>query len=81
MKTYAQELGIHFLFLPPGLPDELQPLDRFALGAMNGICFRASTIHCRFDSLCSIEKQSAAVFLIRAWEGVSTHVLEEEWSV
>jgi hypothetical protein len=34
MKKYAEDLGIHLLFIPPGLTDEMQPLDRFAFGVM-----------------------------------------------
>jgi hypothetical protein len=32
VKDSAAELGIRLLFIPPGLTDELQPLNRFVLG-------------------------------------------------
>jgi hypothetical protein len=34
MKEYAEELGIHLLFMPPGLSDEMQTLDGFVQGVM-----------------------------------------------
>jgi hypothetical protein len=34
MKKYAEELGFHLLFLPPGLTDEMQPLDWFVFGGL-----------------------------------------------
>jgi hypothetical protein len=34
----AAELGIHSLFIPPGLTGELQPLDRFVFGVMKANC-------------------------------------------
>jgi hypothetical protein len=34
IKKYAEDLGIHLLFIPPGLTDEMQSLDRFAFGVM-----------------------------------------------
>jgi hypothetical protein len=34
MGADAEELGIHFLFIPPGLINEFQPLDRSAFAAL-----------------------------------------------
>jgi hypothetical protein len=81
MRTHAAELGIHFLFIPPGLTDEFQPLDRFVFGAMKATCRRLYALHCRSNPSCAMDRKIAAAFLIRAWEGVSTQVLEEAWAV
>jgi transposase len=40
IRAYAEDLGIHLLFFPPGLTNELRPLDRFVFCAMNGTCRR-----------------------------------------
>jgi hypothetical protein len=37
-KDSAAELGIRLLFIPPGLTDELQPLNRFVFGVMKANC-------------------------------------------
>jgi hypothetical protein len=34
MKGHVAELGIHLLFTPPGLTDEMQPFDRLVFGVM-----------------------------------------------
>jgi hypothetical protein len=34
MKEYAAKIGIHLLFIAPGLTDKIQVLNGFAFGAM-----------------------------------------------
>jgi hypothetical protein len=81
IRAHAGELGINFLFVPPGLTDEFQPLDRFVFGALKATSRRLYALHCRSDPFCSMDKKTAAGFLIRAWEGISTQVLEEAWAI
>jgi hypothetical protein len=81
IRAHAEELGIHLLFIPPGLTDELQPLDRFVFGVMKGTCRRLDRLHRECDPAAATNQQIAAAFLIRAWEGVSTRVLEDAWSL
>jgi hypothetical protein len=40
MKDDTSKLGIHLPFIPPGLTDELQPLDHFVFGVMKANCSR-----------------------------------------
>jgi hypothetical protein len=75
LRAHAEELGIHPLFIPPRLADELQPLDRFAFGPIMGTCRRLWALHCHSDPSCSTDKKLVAAFLIRAWKGESAHVL------
>jgi hypothetical protein len=79
MKEYAAELAIHLLFIPPGLTDELQPLDRFVFGAMKAHRRRMYRRHAA--ALEPLNKQIAAAFLIRAWESVSANVLDDAWAL
>jgi hypothetical protein len=79
MKQYAAKLGINFLFIPAGLTDELQPLECFVFGAMKANCHRMPRVQVAEEGVMS--KQAAASFLIRAWEGVSTAVFDEDWAI
>jgi hypothetical protein len=65
MRVYAEELGIHLLFIQPGRTNEWQPLDRSVFGAMKGVCRRVYELYCRSDPFFSVTKKLAAAFLIR----------------
>jgi hypothetical protein len=36
IRAYAEGLEIHLFFIPPGLTDDLQSLNRFAFSAIKG---------------------------------------------
>jgi hypothetical protein len=78
MRNSAAELGIHLLFIPPGLTDEMQPLDRFVFGVMKAYGRRMYR-NCASSSE-QTNKQVTAAFLVRAWKAVSTTVLDEAWA-
>jgi hypothetical protein len=46
MKAHTEELGIPLIFIPPGLTDKLQPLNRFVFGAMKGMFRQLYVLHC-----------------------------------
>jgi hypothetical protein len=77
MRQQAQDLGINLLFIPPGLTDELQPLDRFIFGAMKATRRRLYRMHSDWNPEVVMNKEMAAAFLIRAWEAVSPEVLND----
>lgn len=79
MKRLAADLGIHLLFIPPGLTDEMQPLDRFVFGAMKAHARRMYRNHAA--ALEPVNKPIAAAFLIRAWEAIGTAVLDDAWAL
>jgi hypothetical protein len=81
IRAYAEDLGIQLLFIPPALTDELQPLDRFVFGVMKGTYRRPYRLHCECNPGAAMSQEIAAAFLIRAWEGVSTGVLDDAWSL
>jgi hypothetical protein len=80
MRKCAQELGINLVFIPPGLTDELQPLDRFVFGVMKATCRRLYRLHCDGNPGAKMNWHTATAFLIRAWEAVSTKMLDDAWT-
>jgi hypothetical protein len=81
IREYARHLGIIMKFIPPGTTDSLQPLDRAVFGTLKGIARRLFRMEAT-DSLCPhLTLQLAAQFLVRAWEQVSTQVLDHAWSI
>jgi hypothetical protein len=79
MKQYAAELEINLLFIPAGLTGELQPLDPFVCGAMQANRRWICRVQVAEEGVMS--KQVTVSFLIRAWEAVSTAVLDEAWAI
>jgi hypothetical protein len=79
MKCYAEKLGINVPFIPPGLTDELQPLDRFLFGPMKATCRRTNRAY--MGVLGVMNKQIVAGILVRAGEVVSPEVLDEAWAI
>jgi hypothetical protein len=80
-RQHAHDLGINLLFIPPGLTDELQPLDRFVFGAMKATCRRLYRMHCDCNPAAHMNQEIATAFLIRAWEGVSPEVMDDAWAI
>jgi hypothetical protein len=80
-KEYAASIGVNLLFIPPGMTDELQPLDRYVFGVMKANCRRSYRPFCQANPDAPMDQRTAAAFLIRAWEYVSTQVLDEAWSI
>jgi hypothetical protein len=74
-------LGIYLLFIPLGLTDDLQPLDRFVFGAMKGTWPLLDRLHCQFTPAAAMNRQTAAAFLIGTWEEVSTTLFNDAWSL
>jgi hypothetical protein len=63
------------MVIPPGFTDEMQPLDRFVFGVMKAQSRRMYRSYAA--GLEPVNKAIAAAFVIRAWEAVSTPVLDE----
>jgi hypothetical protein len=75
MKCFATELGINLLFMPPGLTDELQPLDQPVFGVITVNCRRLYRANAA--ELGATNKQIATAFLGGAWEVVGSEVLND----
>jgi hypothetical protein len=79
MKKDAEDLGIHLLFIPAGLTDETQPLERVVFRGMKAHGRQMYRNHAM--SVEPIGKQVAEAFLVRAWDSASTAVLDEAWAL
>jgi hypothetical protein len=81
MRHYDEDLGIHILFISPGLTDDLQPLDRYVFGVMKNLYRRLYRIHFESAGFDEMTQQVATAFLLRTWEQVSPQTLEDAWSL
>jgi transposase len=80
-RNIARELNIELHFIPPGWTDELQPLDRYIFGAMKSICRRLFQRFCLRSEDGHVKTRDAIQFLIQAWEGLETRVIEKGWGL
>ena len=81
VRDLARTLGIILHFIPPGLTDKWQPLDRLVFGALKSsyraICRRIvnATPGQRAD------KGTFALSLLTAWNAVKTKTIVDAWSI
>jgi hypothetical protein len=67
IREYARRLGIVMKFIPAGMTDSLQTLDRAILGMLTGIARRLFRIEATDSISPQLTTQQAAQFLDRAW--------------
>jgi hypothetical protein len=63
------------------MTDELQPLDRAVFGIMKSAMRRMWRNHCADQGDPHFTRIIGAQLLIRAWEQVSPHVIQNGWSI
>jgi hypothetical protein len=79
-RERAETVRIHLHFLPPGLTDIMQPLDRSVSGAMKAeyrASYQASMAH-REDK--HMPKADFTAWLILAWDLVSEGAIHHSWT-
>jgi hypothetical protein len=81
VREYARELGIIMKFIPAGMTDLLQSLDRAVFGTLQGIARRLFRMEATDNPCPHLTMQLATQFLVRAWEQVSSEVLEHAWNI
>jgi hypothetical protein len=81
IRDFAEELGITLLFIPAGMTDSLQPLDRAVFRAMKATARRLYRVYGSRIAAPRLTTQIAAQFLSKAWEQVSSHVLDLAWEI
>jgi hypothetical protein len=80
VKAYAARKGIGLLYIPPGVTDTYQPLDRSIFGSLK-TCART-----RFDDLwvedpsCELILVDAIEVLLEAWAAVTQEEVLKAWA-
>jgi hypothetical protein len=81
IRDAAADLGIVLKFVPAGMTDELQPLDRAVFGIMKSALIRMWRQYCADCETPRLTHQVGGQFLVRAWEMVSAHVIANGWRI
>jgi hypothetical protein len=80
IRKVAEQLGITLHYIPPGLTDELQPLDRKMFGVLKAKAKALFRRRLHDDPSAKRTKRDGVADMIRAWENLSNTVIEEAWS-
>ena len=81
IKEFATQLNINLIFIPPGLTDELQPLDRLVFGCLKSTAKRLYKQSYSQNPHQVFNKEVAVQHLIAAWEHVQSFTVTESWSI
>ena len=79
VKEYAQLLNIILHFIPPGMTDEFQPLDRKIFGIVKAYAKRLYRM--RIKKTGKISKKDACQDMIQAWENIDEIPIFESWDI
>jgi hypothetical protein len=80
IKKHADKLGIHLVFIPARMTEAYQLLDRYIFGILKAECRRMYRQLLCDGISARMTKCLTVHFLIRVWEMISPHVLEQAWS-
>ena len=81
IKELAENLGIHLVFIPPGMTDHYQPLDRRVFGVLKQYMRLLWRKEYMTDPLQRFSKRKAVQLLVPAWERISPQIIRSGWSV
>ena len=81
IRQLAKTLGIELIFIPPGLTDEYQPLDRAVFGVMKQHFRQLWRKQYSQNPSEPFTRAKAVQLLVPAWERVSPSVLENAWTI
>jgi hypothetical protein len=73
--------GIELHFLPPGITDPLQPLDRYVFWSLKSACRKLLHFYCIDHPMGDIDRRLTVQFLKEAWENLSITVLQRAWTI
>jgi hypothetical protein len=79
IKQLAVQLGITLHFIPPGMTDQFQPLDRKVFGELKAIARRLFHEGLMNNPNKIRDKASAVQDLLCAWEHVGSETVEDAW--
>lgn len=77
----ARSLNINLLFIPPGMTDKFQPLDRQIFGCLKAWTKSQITRILVEETGTKIGIQEAVQHFIWAWERLSSSLIIESWSI
>jgi hypothetical protein len=83
VKSTARQLNIELIYIPPGMTDACQPLDRAVFGVVKAKAkklFREHFFGQTADQI-RMQKALAARLLMQCWEEVSPEVLARAWCI
>lgn len=81
VKETAKNNNIKLYFIPPGCTDLVQPLDVKVFGALKSTARKLFRERYHGVNAPRVTSKDAVQNLIRAWEGVSTQLIEEAWQI
>jgi hypothetical protein len=80
-KEFATQLGITLHFIPAGLTDQFEPLDRRVFGCLKSSARSWFVRRPRDQRRDKVTKLEAVEVLIKCWTQLSESVVEDAWSV
>jgi hypothetical protein len=81
VRVQARVLGFNVHFVPAGLTDQYQPLDRSVFGCVKSTARAEYLKLMRGDPVRKIARADAIAILRTAWERLSSVALEAAWSI
>jgi hypothetical protein len=81
VRLQARLLGFRVHFIPSGLTDQYQPLDRSVFGCLKSTARAEYLKLVREEPLRKIAREDAVIILRRSWDKLSSAALEEAWSI
>jgi hypothetical protein len=83
IRSIAANLLINLIVIPPGMTDELQPLDRYVFGHVKSAGRRLFRIFVQRQGAGDIviDKPLAIQFLIQAWQNLGEATLRRAWNI
>ena len=81
LRELANGLNIRMIFVPAGMTDKYQPLDRQVFGALKATAKRYVYRQMAADPGSRIGMSGAIAILVRCWEGLSPSVINSAWSL
>ena len=81
VRNLAQSLGIELIFIPPGMTDAYQPLDRRVFGVLKQYLRLLWRKEYFANPSQKFTKQKAVELLIPAWERISPYLVRSGWAI
>jgi hypothetical protein len=80
-RLYPRDLGMTLHFIPAGMTDQFQPLDRRAFACLKSSARGYFMRTPRLAKAARIQKRQAIEILFKSWNRLSESVIGEAWSV